>query len=439
MYFDYVTHPVDVPPLRDGADPTRHPVLIAGGGPTGLAAALGLARYGVASVVLEADRTVCTGSRAICLSRRTLEIMDQLGVLDAYLDKGLAWTTGTTYYRDTEVLRFDMPHDGNQKLPPMINLEQCYAEQFLVDGVTARNDDLVQIRWGTSIAQVQPHADRVEVQARTDDGEQYRISGHWLVACDGARSVVREQLGQRMAGTAYEGSYVVVDVELHTDRPMHRYCWIDPPANPGSTVLLHKQPDDIWRLDYQLRADEDPAEAVKPENVMPRVRSLLRMIGEPDDVEPVWISLYQARALTLESYRHGRVLFAGDAAHLVPIFGVRGANSGIDDADNLAWKLAFVVKGQASERLLDSYSAERVAAAHENLSYGTKSTEFMAPPSFAFELMRHAALSLAVKHPDLRSLINPRQTSAIAYGASPLNHALDHSAEFSAGDRKSVV
>jgi 3-(3-hydroxy-phenyl)propionate hydroxylase len=144
-------------------------------------------------------------------------------------------------------------------------------------------------------------------------------------------------------------------------------------------------------------------------------------MGETAPWNPIWIGIYKANALTLENYRHKRVLFAGDAAHLVPIFGVRGANSGIDDADNLAWKLAFVVKGLASERLLDSYSVERVAATHENLSYGTKSTEFMAPPSFAFDLMRRAVLSLAVKHPSLSSLINPRQTSAITYATSPLN------------------
>jgi 3-(3-hydroxy-phenyl)propionate hydroxylase len=148
---------------------------------------------------------------------------------------------------------------------------------------------------------------------------------------------------------------------------------------------------------------------------------LLDMMGEKAEWAPIWITIYKANALTLERYRHGRVLFAGDAAHLVPIFGVRGANSGIDDADNLAWKLAFVIKGLASDELLDSYSDERVFGTYENLSYGTKSTEFMAPPSFAFDLMRKAVLSLAVKHEEVRSLINPRQTSAITYSESPLN------------------
>ncbi|MEU3617972.1 FAD-dependent monooxygenase [Streptomyces sp. NPDC006872] len=416
MYFDYVTHPVTTPDLTGGWDPVRRRTVIAGGGPTGLALALGLARYGVPSVVLESDRTVCAGSRAACLSRRTLEIMDQLGAVDTYLAKGLAWNGGVSYYGDTEVLRFAMPHDENQKFPPMINLQQCYAEQYLLDAIDRYGDGLVEIRWGSRVEALRQDPDGVELEVRTDDGDTYTMAADWLVGCDGARSTVREQLGLRLTGTAYEGRYVIVDVELKTDRPALRYAWFDPPSNPGSTLLMHCQPDDIWRLDYQLLPGEDPEEAVRPENVMPRVRSHLRMIGEPDDVEPVWISLYKANALTLDSYRHGRVLFAGDAAHLVPIFGVRGMNSAIDDTHNLAWKLAFVAAGRSPVELLDTYSVERVHAARENIRYASKSTEFMAPPSFAFDTMRTAVLGLAVEgHTWASSLINPRQTQPISY------------------------
>jgi 3-(3-hydroxy-phenyl)propionate hydroxylase len=226
---------------------------------------------------------------------------------------------------------------------------------------------------------------------------------------------------------------VIVDIELDSNRPTERLAYFDPASNPGSTVLVHKQPDNVWRIDYQLRDGEDAEQAVKPENVIPRVQSLLDMMGEHGAWAPIWITIYKANALTLRRYRHGRVLFAGDAAHLVPIFGVRGANSGIDDADNVAWKLAYVIREFASDKLLDSYSDERVFATHENLSYGTKSTEFMAPPSFAFDLMRKAVLGLAVKHSSLRSLINPRQTSAITYSASSLNVADATPDAFAAG------
>ena len=395
------------------------PVLIVGGGPVGLATALGLARHGVRSVLVEADHGVCTGSRAICISRRSLEIIERLGALDGFLAKGLPWTGGRSFYRDQEVLHFTMPQDARQKLPPMVNLAQYHIEQFLLDAAE-RQPELIDIRWQTRVTHVAQHADGATVTLATPDAT-YQMTTDWLVAADGGRSVLREALGLKLQGASYEGRYVIVDIHLKSERPTERLAYFDPPSNPGSTVLVHKQPDDIWRIDYQLRDDEDAQAAVLLENVAPRVDSLLAMMGETKPWHPVWITIYKANALTLEKYRHGPVLFAGDAAHLVPIFGVRGANSGIDDADNLAWKLAYVVKGLAPQALLDSYSDERVYAAHENLRHGTKSTEFMAPPTFAFDLMRTAVLGLAGKHAHVRSLINPRQTSAIAYAQSPLN------------------
>jgi 3-(3-hydroxy-phenyl)propionate hydroxylase len=219
----------------------------------------------------------------------------------------------------------------------------------------------------------------------------------------------------------YEGRYVIVDIVQKTQRPVERLAWFDPPSNPGSTILMHRQPDDVWRIDYQLRDDEDGAEALKEENILPRVRSHLEMIGERAPWKLLWASMYNAKCLTLPSYRAGRVLFAGDAAHLVPIFGVRGLNSGLEDAANLAWKLARVVQGEAGDGLLDTYSSERVHAARENIAYGAKSTEFMAPPDFAFRLMREATLRLALDVPSVRPLINPRQSAPIAYADSSLN------------------
>jgi len=423
-------YPASLPPLQGGVDKARHPVVVVGGGPVGYCAALGLASHGVPVVVLEADDSVCFGSRAICISRRSLEIIARLGAVDGFLEQGLPWTGGRSFYRDDEVLHFKMLMDENQKHPPMINLAQYSIEQFLLDAAEQRSD-LVEVRWQNRVTAIDAREDGARLTVETPAGA-YTIEADWVVAADGGRSFLREALGLKLKGTSYEGRYVIVDILLDSARPAERLAYFDPPCNPGSTVLVHKQPSGVWRVDYQLRDGEDPDEAIKPENVMPRVESLLGMMGERGAWSPVWIGIYKANALTLDDYRHRRVLFAGDAAHLLPIFGVRGANSGIDDADNLAWKLAFVVKGIASQQLLDSYSAERVAAARENLSYGTKSTEFMAPPSFAFDLMRKAVLGLAVKVPELRSLINPRQSSAIAYTNSPLNAAAQE-AEFGAG------
>ncbi len=396
----------------------RHTVAIVGGGPVGMAMALGLARHGVQSVVLEADDTVCMDSRAACISRRSLEIFDQIGVSGPVLDTALPWTSGTSYWRDQPVFRLEMPMDANQKHPPMVNLEQCYTETCLAEAIAASPH--AGLRWQTRLARIDAREDGATLAVDTPQGG-YELEADWVVACDGARSVVRQALGLRLEGNQYEGTYIIVDVHLRSTYPTERRAWFDPPTNPGMTILMHKQPGDIWRIDYQLGDDEDPVEAVKPENVLPRVKAHLQWIGERDDWQPVWISTYRANCLTLPRYDHGRVLFAGDAAHLVPIFGVRGMNSGLDDTHNLAWKLAWVAQGLAPRRLLESYSQERVFAARENIRHASKSTEFMAPPSPGFQLMREAVLSLAVTHPRLATLANPRQSSAIHYADSPLN------------------
>ena len=421
--FTAVHHDPVLPALCAGVDSRRRPVVIVGGGPVGLCAALGLANHGIPVVLLEADASVCVGSRAICVSRRSLEIFERLGVLQDLLRTGLPWTGGRSFYREAEVLRFTMPVDDNQKLPPMINLAQYDIEQILVDRAASR-PELIEIRWQSRVTAIEPRAAHVRLNVSTPLGD-YSVDADWVIAADGGRGFIRDALGLRMQGTRYEGRYVIVDILLDSRRPTERLAYFDPRCNPGSTVLVHKQPHNVWRIDYQLQDGEDSEAAVKAENVLPRVESLLEMMGETAEWAPIWLGLYKANALTLTDYRVGNVMFAGDAAHLVPIFGVRGANSGIDDADNLAWKLALVIKGVADESLLNSYSAERVAAARENLHFGTKSTEFMAPPSFAYELMRRAVLSLAVKHPEVRPLINPRQTVAITYANSPLTARVD--------------
>lgn len=396
------------------------PVLIAGGGPVGLTLAALLAEHGVRSCVIEADGGYCSGSRAICISRRSLEILGWIGADRAMVGKGLSWVGGRSHFRHQEVLHFRMPSEPNQRFAPMVNIQQYYIEQYAHEAMQ-RHGGLCELRWSTRVVAVRQQADAVEVDVESATGARETLRGTWLAACDGGRSTVREQLGLQLKGMQYEGRYVIVDIEQPTQREVERLAWFDPPSNPGSTILMHRQPDDVWRIDYQLRDDEDPVEAVKPENVLPRVQSHLQMIGESAPWKPLWISIYNAKCLTLESYRHGRVLFAGDAAHLVPIFGVRGLNSGLDDAANLAWKLALVVHGQAGAALLDSYSVERVHATHENLAYGAKSTEFMAPPHFGFKLMREAALRLALEDDAVRSLINPRQSTPIHYAGSPLN------------------
>jgi 3-(3-hydroxy-phenyl)propionate hydroxylase len=396
---------------------SQHPVAIAGGGPVGLATALGLAKQGVPSIVIEADNSVCEGSRAICVSRRSLQILQRLGVLDAFMAKGLPWTSGRSYYKDQEVPRFSMPHAASDKLPPMINIAQYHIEQFLLDEAR-KFPDLIDIRWASRVTHLQSRADGVTLTVSNDLGD-YQVSADWLVAADGGQSFIRKSLDLKLEGQAFTGKFVIVDIELDSRFPTERRAWFDCACNPGSTMLMHKQPDNIWRIDYQIPDDADLDAAIQEANVHPVVERHLASIGEGHlPWRYLWSSAYRAGTMTLDSYVHGRVIFAGNAAHAMPIFGVRGLNSGFDDADNLIWKLARVVKGQAAAQLLETYSTERIAAYHVNAYNAGKSTEFMAPGSRGFALMREAALSLSLAHPRVASLLNPRQTSAVAYAVA---------------------
>lgn len=430
-YFDYEKFTPVMPELKEGRDPKRHRVVVVGGGPVGFAVALGLARQGIASVVLEADDSVCLGSRAGCVTSRTLEIFEQTGVADPIMRQGLPWAEGWSYYHTDEVLHLDVPQDSAARFPRLVNIQQCYIEQYMLDSVRARYGELIEIRWQNRMEALRQMEGGVELDVSTPLGS-YTLAADWVVGTDGARSAVRKALGARFVGTQYDGQYIIADIKMKSEMPPGRRAWFDPPSNPGATLLLHKHRDDLWRFDYQLREDEDPEEAVKPENVLSRIRSHLELIGEHAPWQPVWISLYRASCLTLENYRHGRVLLAGDAAHLVPIFGVRGLNSGVEDVNNLVWKLAYVIRGQAGEALLDTYTAERLFAMRENMRHASKSAEFMAPPAPAFALMRSAVLGLAAEHHWVRSLIDPRQSTTVGYPDSPLNQPGEEAA-FAAG------
>jgi len=424
--FVWQRHAPGLPTLDTQQRETKHHrVLIVGGGPVGLAAALGLARFGIASVVIEADDAVCEGSRAICISRRSLEILQRLDVVQPFMDKGLPWTRGRSFYGTQEIFRFDMPASSDDHYPPMLNLQQYYIEQFLLDAIAAVNQahamPLVDIRWASRATDIQSALDGVHL--RIDNAlDSYTTTADWLLACDGGQSSVRSDLGLNLQGTAYTSRYVIVDITLESDHPTERRAWFDPPWAKGTTILMHRQPDNLWRLDWQLAAGQDTDTALQAEALQRMVQTHLDAIGEGGKPwQLVWSSMYRAGAMTLDNYRSRRILFAGNAAHALPIFGVRGLNSGFDDVDNLVWKFAAVIQDRAPENLLDSYSRERIQAFHINAENAMRSTEFMSPPHRGFDLMREACLSLAEYHNGIARTINPRQTHAITYTNSPLS------------------
>lgn len=402
-------------PDQDAAAHAQHPVVIVGAGPVGLTLALDLARRAVPVVLIDDSDRIGEGSRAICFSKRTLEIFDRLGLAEAMVEKGVTWRKGRVFRGDRELYDFDLLPEQGHKQPAFINLQQYYVEAALVAAVLA--EPLVDLRWDNRLAALQPRDDGAILTIATPEGD-YAIEAGWVVACDGARSPTRAMLGLAFRGEAFEDKFLIADVKMRADFPTERWFWFAPPFHPGQSALLHKQPDDIWRIDLQLGPDADAAAERQPGRVRPRIE---QMLGH-GDFELDWVSVYRFQCRRLDRFVHGRVVFAGDAAHQVSPFGARGANSGIQDADNLGWKLALVVQGRSPLSLIDSYDAERVAAADENILHSTRATEFIAPRSPGERVLRDAALSLAAASDLGRPFVNSgRLSQPTIYAASPLS------------------
>jgi 3-(3-hydroxy-phenyl)propionate hydroxylase len=404
-------------PDQRAAEPVRHPVIVVGAGPVGLSLAIDLAQRGVRVLLLDNDHKLSTGSRAICFAKRTLEIFDRLGCGSAMVDKGVSWNRGRVYFGSDEVYAFDLLPEAGHERPAFINLQQYYVEGLLADRAAELPN--LEIRWRNSVAGVETQADRVRVRIDTPDGPYTLLADH-LVACDGSRSTVRALLGLESKGRVFRDRFLIADVTMHApDFPTERRFWFDPPFHPNQSVLLHKQADDMWRVDFQLGWDADPVLERQPERIVPRVQTLLASIGAGDTPFSIgWASVYTFACMRMDSFRHGRVLFAGDAAHGVAPFGARGANSGVQDAENLAWKLAAIVRGEvdarAADALLDSYAREREHAADENILNSTRSTDFITPKSPVSRLFRDAVLDLSREFAFARRLVNSGRLSVPA-------------------------
>ena len=429
IYYDYRVHAPWLPSAH-GAQP-RHQVVIAGAGPAGMVTALELARHGVPSVLLNSELQVSQGSRAIVFTRRSMEILQQVGVAGRMTASGLPWRFGNSIYQGQTVFRMDAPHDADDRFFPMLNLQQQYLEEYLLDACAA--SPLIELRWGNKVVGVQQQADHARLTVDTPEGE-YAMEAGWLVAADGGRSDIRTMLGLKLEGASYEGFFVIADIRIDLPLPTERLAFFDPVWNPGNTILMHREPHGIWRVDYQLPPGEKPEDALRPESLKARIDAQLAMIGfggTPWEMD--WSSVYSARTLTLPDYVSGRVIFTGDAAHLLPIFGVRGANTAFQDAQSLGWHLAFVLKGLAGERLLANHSAERVGAAREIIDEAGKSTRFMTPPTRGFRVLRDAVLSLSRTQAFVRPLYHWRTSRPHEYTHSVLNSPGDDNALFTAG------
>ena len=409
--FAYVT-----PPEISTGSAAARSVIIVGAGPIGIACALDLTLHGVDTLVLDDNDTVSTGSRAICYAKRALEILDRYGCGEPVVERGVSWQIGKVFHRDRLAYRFDLlPEEGHRR-PAFVNLQQYHLEEAMLQRLAELGR--AEVRWKNRVVGITQDDRGATVTVQTPDG-RYQARGSYVIACDGARSSLREMMGLDWKGQVFRDRFLIADVHMKGDFPAERWFWFDPPFHPGQSVLLHRQADDVWRIDFQLGWDADPDEEKKPERVIPRIRA---MLGDDRDFELEWVSVYTFQCRRLDRFVHGRVIFAGDAAHQVSPFGARGANSGFQDADNLCWKLARVLQGLSPASLLESYDSERVEAAEENILNSTRATDFITPKSNISRDFRDAVLDLSVSHEFARRLVNSGRLSLpTTHRASPLS------------------
>ena len=421
---------------QDAAVLARHPVVVVGAGPVGLSLAIDLAQRGQQVLLLDNDNRLSTGSRAICFAKRTLEIWDRLNVGAPMCAKGVEWNVGKVFFKDRQLYAFDLLPEPGHERPAFINLQQYYAEAYLA--VRAAELPGLQIRWNNTVVSVQQADDGVLLGIDTPEG-RYWIRADHVAACDGSRSPLRALLGHESKGRVFRDRFLIADVKFGqagdpndagdgaVNFPAERWFWFDPPFHPNQSVLLHRQPDGVWRIDFQLGWDADPDEEKKPQRIKPRVDAMLRQaLGHAVPFELEWASVYTFACLRMDTFRVGRVLFAGDSAHGVSPFGARGANSGVQDAENLAWKLDLVLRGTAPLALLDSYAAEREFAADENILNSTRATDFITPKSAISRLFRDATLDLARDHAFARRIVNSGRLSVPATLHDSVLNTPDH-------------
>lgn len=376
-------------------------VLIAGGGPVGMVTGLLLARFGIPSVVLEAQSArQLVGSRSICVQGDVLDILERVGVGTQVADVGVTWRHGRTYFRGRQVSELTFPEVGDRAFPPFVNTPQTVVELLLEQRVA--EEPLVDFRYAHQVVAVDQDDRGVLVRVSTPDGER-ELRGSHCVAADGARSTVRQLLGLPFDGLSYQDKFLITDIRAKLDfaAPERRF-YFDPPDNPGRQVLLHPQPDDVWRIDWQVPAEFDLAAEQSGDGLDRRVRAV---VGDVD-YEVIWMSVYRFHQRLVPAMLVGRILLAGDSAHVMSPFGARGLNSGISDAENLAWKIALDRRGLAGPALLDSYDVERRAAAEENLRVTGETMRFLVPQDDADRARRLDVLERSVADPDARTEID---------------------------------
>ena len=399
-------YPFVAPPEIASGEVSHHPIVIVGGGLAGLTLACSLARYGFPAVLLDEDNTVGVkgaSSRGICYTQRSLEIFQRLGIYDRIAAKGIQWSVGRTFAGNDEVYSFDLRQNNAYNLssqPPFINIQQFYIEAFLVDRI--RELGHVDLRWSNRVTAFRQDNECATLTVTTPAGD-YEMRADHVIDASGSHSPFRNWAGASVTAKKGDDRWCIADVRFTKHPPVERHTWIEAPFNENRAVWQHLMGDNVWRIDYQMAPNADPDQVSREDVVRER---LTRQFGNDCELEIVWVGPYAYKSECVDRMRCGRVFFMGDSAKVVSPFGARGGNTGIADADNLAWKLAAVMKGRAAPALLDSYHDERHEAARQNVLVTNRTARFLRPAEGMEKVFRTAALGLARQYVFARQLVN---------------------------------
>lgn len=393
------------------------PVAVVGNGPVGQTTALLLARWGIPVVLLDQQPTRrLVGSRSICQHRDVLDLWDAVGAGARIAAEGVTWRTARTYYRGQELFSITLPDPGRSRFPPFVNISQSRTEQILDERIAQQ--PLIDVRWGHRVLDVRQCGSAVRLRCATEAGEVLVQASYAVLAAGAGAGDLRAALGVGFAGRSFDDRFLICDIRCELPGwEQERRFYFDPEWNPGRQVLIHPTPDSVYRIDWQVPPGFDLVAEERGGGLETRIR---RIVGDRP-YQVVWRSVYRFHVRLVDRMRVGRVLLAGDCAHLMAPFGARGLNSGAQDAENAAWKLAFVLHGWAPETLLDSYHAERHAAARENLEVTAATMRFLVPHTPAEREHRRRVLERALHDPAARAQVDSgRLAEPFWYVDSPL-------------------
>ncbi len=404
--YDLPQYPFVAPPELGAASVVRHPIVIVGAGITGLTMACTLARQGIAAIVLDEDNSVGVkgaSSRGICYTQKSLEIFHRLGIYERIAAKGVQWSVGRTFAGHDEVYSFDLRQQSSFQLsaqPPFINIQQFYIEGYLVERIYELGG--VDLRWSSRVTGFAQHDGFATLTVDTPAGS-YQIEAEHVIDASGSHTPFHQWCRASVQARRGDDRWCIADVRFKNLPPTERHTWIEAPFNDNRAVWQHLMADDVWRIDYQMEPDADPAKVSSESEVRKRLE---RQFGADVDCEIVWVGPYAYRSQCLDALHIGSVYFMGDTAKIVSPFGARGGNTGVADADNLAWKLGAVMRGRAGPGLLASYNQERLEAAQQNVQVTNRTARFLRPADGMERRFRDAVISLARQYPFARQLVN---------------------------------